>query len=177
AGLRNATQAVREMEQAVALDPSSPEAYSALGAAQFAASSSAAGASFEKAVSLQPRSMDARIALANYHWAAGDHIGAENDLRRALEVDATNTDVHRALALMYLADRRPADAEPHFKALSRQSAAGRLALADFYSGTGRRDEALAILRTLAGDAQLGRSAQIRTAAIIRQQGDRAKALE
>jgi len=80
AGLRNATQAVHEMEQAVALDPSSPEAYSALGAAQFAAASPRAGASFEKAIVLQPRSIDARIALANYHWADGNHAAAESPL-------------------------------------------------------------------------------------------------
>src|SRR5262249_45337178 len=86
-------------------------------------------------------------------------------------------DVHRALALMYLVDRRPADAEPHFKALAAQSAAGRLALADFYAGTGHLREALAILESLARDPDLGRAAQMRTAAIVQQQGDRGKALQ
>jgi tetratricopeptide (TPR) repeat protein len=165
------------MEQAVALDPASPDAYSALGAAQFAASNPAAGASFEKAVSLQPRSIDARIALANYHWAVGNHGAAEADLQRALEIDGTSAAARRALALMYLVDRRPLDAEPHFKALAAQSATGRLALADFYAGTARLDEALAILTSLAGDAEVGRAAQIRTATIVRQKGDRTKALQ
>jgi tetratricopeptide (TPR) repeat protein len=176
AGLHDGSQAVRQMEQAVALDPSSPDGYSALGSIQFAVANPSAGASFEKAVSLQPRSVDARIGLANYHWSAGDHATAEQDLASALEIDPSSAAAHRGLALMYALDKRPDAAEPHFKALAAQSPEGRLALADFYAGTDRLNDALGVLSPLAADEKLGRVARMRTAGILQRQGRRDEAL-
>ena len=176
AGLKDTAQAMRQMEQAVALDPASPDAYAALGSVQFAANNPRASASFEKAVALQPKSIDARLALANYHWASGSRTAAERDLKTALEIDATNSDLHRALALLYLVDGRTSEAEPHFKALAAQSAPGRLALADFYSGLGRLEEARKILEPLGTDQRIGRIARLRLAFTLRQQGHRDEAL-
>jgi len=176
AGLNDTAQAMKQMEEAVALDPSSAPAYAALGSVQFAARNPSARASFEKAVALEPKSIEARLALANYDWAAGDRAGAERDLKSALEIDAQSAAVHRALALLYLTDKRPAEAEPHFKVLASQSPEGGVALADFYNGLGRSDEAMKILEPLTRDVTVGRIARMRMAASQRQQGHRAEAL-
>jgi tetratricopeptide (TPR) repeat protein len=176
AGLNDTAQAMKQMEEAVALDPSSAPAHAALGSVKFAAHNTSARASFEKAVALQPNSVESRVALANFDWASGDRAAAESDLKVALGVDPQSADVHRALALLYLTDKRPQEAEPHFKALASQSAEGALALADYYVGVGRGDEALKILDSLTRDAKLGRVARMRTAATLRQQGRRSEAL-
>jgi tetratricopeptide (TPR) repeat protein len=176
AGLNDTVQAMKQMEEAVALDPASAPAHAALGSVQFAARNPSARASFEKAVAIEPRSVDSWLALANYDWAAGDHAAAERDLKSALEIDADNAGVRRALALLYLTDKRPQEAEPHFQALAAQSAAGGLALADYYNGLGRHDEALRILEPLAKDAKVERVARMRMAATLRQQGRRTEAL-
>ena len=176
AGLNDTTQAMKQMEEAVALDPSSAPAYAALGSVQFAARNPSARSSFEKAVALEPKSIDARLALANFDWAAGDRAAAENDLKSALDIDAQSTPVHRALALLYLTDKRPQEAESHFKVLASQSPEGGIALADFYNGLGKPDEAAKILEPLTRDQKVGRIARMRMAASLRQQGRRADAI-
>ena len=176
AGLNDTTQAMKQMQEAVALDPASAPAHAALGSVQFATRNPSARASFEQAVALQPGSVESRLALANYDWETGDHAGAERDLQAALGVDPRSADVHRALALLYVTDQRPGEAEPHFKALANQSPEGSLALADYYAGIGRPDEALRILDPLTHDPKVARVARMRTAATLRQQGRRAEAI-
>lgn len=149
AGLNDTARAVKQMEQAIALDPSFAPAWSALGAARFVGGNKAsAGEAFARAVQLSPSSADARLALANYQWAAGDAAAAETTLKAALALDARNTSVHRAMALFYIVNRRAADAEPHFKALLAEPG-GPLALADYYTGIGRTQEATETLRGIA----------------------------
>ena len=177
AGLNETAKAVKQIEQALALDPSYAPAWSALGAAQFAGGSrEQAGAAFAKAVELAPRSIDARLALANYHWAKGDVQHAEQALTQALAIESSNAAVHRALALFYLATRRAAEAEPHFKALAAQPG-GELALADYYSGIDRRDDALKVLHRIeaGSDKSDSRAARLRIATLEYSAGHKAEA--
>ncbi|HMF61824.1 MAG TPA: tetratricopeptide repeat protein, partial [Vicinamibacterales bacterium] len=165
AGLNETARAVKQIEQALALDPGYAPAWSALGAAQFAGGNrEQAGAAFTKAVELAPRSIDARLALANYQWAKGEVPRAEETLHQALTIEAASPSVHRALALMYLSTNRAPQAEPHFRALSTQPG-GQLALADYYSGMGRRDDAMTVLHTVekGSDKSDARAARLRIA--------------
>ena len=149
AGLNDTARAVKQMEQAIALDPSFAPAWSALGAARFVGGNkTSAGEAFAKAVQLSPSSADARLALANYQWAAGNATAAESTLKAALALDGKNTSVHRAMALFYIVNRRAPEAEPHFKALATEPG-GTLALADYYTGIGRTQEATETLRAVA----------------------------
>lgn len=135
AGLKDTKRALQEIEQAIAIDPSSAPAWTALGAVQFVGGSREdAGAAFQKAVDVAPRAVEPRLALANYQWATGDVAGAEATLKHALSLDANTAAVHRSLALMYLTTRRVAEAEPHFRALADQDPGARLNLADYYVG-------------------------------------------
>ena len=177
AGLNDTTQAMKQMQEAVALDPD-------VGARARGARVGAV----RRAQSLRARllragggaaapSVESRLALANFDWETGDHAAAERDLQGALRVDPASADAHRALALLYVSDKRPLEAEPHFKALANQSAEGSLALADYYAGVGRPDEALPHSR-FARHAirRSARVARMRTAATLRQQGRRAEAI-
>ena len=175
-GLNDTTRAIKQMEQAITLDPEYALAYAALGAVQLAGGrAEKARESFERAVQLDPKSVGPRLALANYNWAVGDHPAAERELKAALEADPANTLAHRAMALFYLSDRRAPEAEPHFKMLASDSPEGALALADFYTGLGRRDEALAVLKGIS-DKKAQREARLRIATIQYESGKTKEAL-
>jgi tetratricopeptide (TPR) repeat protein len=118
-------------------------------------------------VDVAPRAVEPRLALANYRWATGDVAGAEATLKHALSLDADTAAVHRSLALLYLTTRRVAEAEPHFRALADQDPGGRLNLADYYAGAGRRDEAAALLREIekGKDKAHVRAARLRLASL------------
>ncbi len=146
AGLNETDKAIKQIEQAISLDPSYAPAWTALGGVQFYGGARAlAGDAFRKAVELAPKSIDARLALASYQWASGDTRATEQTLNSALALDDKSTAVHRTLALLYLATRRAELAEPHFKALSGEPG-GQLALADYYTGLGDRERAMTVLR-------------------------------
>ena len=129
------------MEQAITLDPEYAPAYAALGAVQLAGGrSEKAKESFEKAVPARSQVRGAASGAGQLRLAVGDHAAAERELKAALASEPDNMLAHRAMALFYLSDRRAPEAEPHFKALAADSPDGTLALADFYTGLGRRDE-------------------------------------
>ncbi len=176
AGLNDPARAVKQMEQAIALDPSFAPAWSALGAARFVGGNKAsAGEAFAAAVQLSPSSAEARLALANYQWASGDSAAAEGTLKAALALDGTNTSVHRAMALYYIVNRRAPEAEPHFKALATERG-GTLALADYYAGIGRTQEATETLRGVAQAKGVdATAARLRLAAIRYAAGGKADA--
>jgi Tfp pilus assembly protein PilF len=168
AGLKEIPRALREIEDAIALDPSYAPAWTALGAVRLRnGSAREAAAAFQRAVVLDPASIDARLSLANYQWAAGDVRAAERTLQDGLALDPNNELAHRALALLYVATRRPLEAEPHFKALAQRSDPGRVALADFYVQLDRPDEAIAVLHIVekSQDAAVARAARLRLAGI------------
>ncbi len=177
AGLNDTARAMKQMQQAIALDPSYAPAYSALGSLQFGSGSHAeAGKSFQQAVELAPKSVDAWLALANYRWAVDDRPGAEKALHDALALDPANVLAHRGLALLYLAERRFQEAEAEFRTLASRSSDAALALADFYSGMHREDDALKVLQGIASDARAREQAQLRIAAIDQLQGRHAEAV-
>jgi tetratricopeptide (TPR) repeat protein len=177
AGLNDVKRAIKQMEQAISLDPSYAPAWSALGAVRFAGGNrQSADEAFRKAVQLAPGSADARLALANSQWATGDKEATEKTLKEALALDADSPAVHRALALFYLVSRRAPEAEPHFRALASKPG-GAVALADYYLGLGRADQARAALEPLVGNSAHAESrvAKLRLAALDHAQDRRAEA--
>jgi tetratricopeptide (TPR) repeat protein len=170
-------RAVKQIEQAISLDPSYAPAWTALGAVQFLGGRrERAGEAFRKAVALSPKSIEAHLALANYEWASGDTVAAETTLKTALALDQSNAAVHRTLALLYVTTKRAAEAEPHFGALVSEPG-GRLALADYYTGMGNRDKALAVLHEVERGSEKAdvRAARLRIACIEYATGNKADA--
>ena len=177
AGLKDTVTALRQVEQAVALDPTSAPAWSALGAVKFIGGRDAeAAAAFERAVAVAPQSVEAYLALSSYQWARGAVDDARNTLEKALTIDPGNAAAHRALALLHLTQRRPKEAEPHFRALATD-AAGRLALADYYAAAGDRDNSLKVLADLeaGSDKATVRAASLRKAALLYGRGQKPEA--
>ena len=177
AGLNETDKAVKQIEQAISLDPSYAPAWTALGAVQFRAGTRPeAAAAFQKAVDLAPQSVDARLALANFQWATGEVSAAERTLKTALTIDNANSDVHRTLALLYLSTHRIPEAEPHFKALAAEPG-GQLALADYYTGAGDRDKAMAVLRAVesGSNKEEARAATLRISTLEYSLGRKAEA--
>ena len=177
AGLNETGRAVKQIEQAISLDPAYAPAWTALGAVQFLGGNrERAGEAFNKAVELAPQSVDARLSLSNFQWASGDTASAERTLKTALGIDGKNAGVHRALALLYLSTNRAPEAESHFKALAGDPG-GQLALADYYTGMGKREQAMKVLHEVesGSDKSDARAARLRIAAIEYSGGNKGEA--
>ncbi|HXH06362.1 MAG TPA: tetratricopeptide repeat protein, partial [Vicinamibacterales bacterium] len=128
------------------------------------------------AVELDPRSPRARIALANYYWARGEPGGAEQALRTAVELDPRDLGARRALAMLLWATGRRGEAEEAFRALADAAGPpGILALADFYTATGRPDAAVQRLEALERRREWRVEALVRTAAAWHAAGRRGDA--
>jgi tetratricopeptide (TPR) repeat protein len=178
AGLRDLDGAVRQLEEAIRLDPSRSQSYGNLGMLRAQEGQlEEARAAFEKAVALAPRSVQAQLALANFLWSAGTAVETEQALIRAFELDPTHALTSRALAVFYLASNRAAEAERHLKVIadSTHSIEARLALADYYSLMGRRDDAVRTLGMLAGQRAVFSEMHTRLGALEFAAGERRQA--
>ena len=68
AGMSDTARAMKQIEEAIGLDPSYAPAWTSLGAMRFHGGQRAeAGEAFTRAIELAPKSADARLALANRH--------------------------------------------------------------------------------------------------------------
>ena len=120
AGLKNFEDAVKELEEAVRLDPNSAVAYASLGAVAGLERQQAGG---RGGVSKGRRDKPEPVSGAPRagQFPAGRPVGRRGRRRRcsrAAELDPANPLAHRALAAFYMGTRRPAEAEPHLKALA-----------------------------------------------------------
>ncbi len=168
AGLKDLDGAISEINEAIQLDPKQASTYANLGALQLARGrQDEAEASFKKAVDTDPKNVNAQLALGNFYWSAGRPADAEASFKHASELEPGNLLANRALATFYLASNRAAEAEKYLKTVAETSKDGpsRLALADYYAGMNRPDEALPILNALAGEQQTFAEAKARIAAI------------
>src|SRR3954470_8647155 len=143
AGLRDFDNAIKEMEQAIELDPQRAATYANLGMLEGGRGRvDAAEAAFQRAIVLDPKWIPARLGLANQYWAAGRLAGGGGAPRGRLASEPQNALVNRALALMMIATRRTAAAEPYIKTLAA-SPSSPFALADYYVVNGRAADAIA----------------------------------
>ena len=180
AGLRDLEGAVRQLEEAIQLDPTRSQSYGNLAMVRAqGGQTQEARAAFEKAVSLAPTSVAAQLALANFLWSSGTAAEAEAALTRAYELDPAHPLTNRALAVFYLASSRAAEAERHLQSIadSTQSVEARLALADYYALAGRREDAVATLRMLAGQRVAFSAMHTRLAALEYAGGQRSEAYD
>ncbi len=107
----NLSKAIKQFEEAVRLDPSFAPAYSGLSDAYLWAAfnegvitategKSKAKAAAERALALSPASADAHTSLANYKsWYEHDWAGAEEEFRRAIELNPNLAFAHDQFGL------------------------------------------------------------------------------
>jgi tetratricopeptide (TPR) repeat protein len=168
AGLRDIEGGIKELEEAIALDPARSQTYSNLAMLRLAqGQKEQAKAAFLKAVEIDPKSVAALLALANYHMSSGENADAESVLKRALAIEPSNVLANRALAAFFSSTGRTAEAEAPMKVLAASSSAPELkiALADYYLSNNRLDEATRVLQPLAQQKPPSSAAEARLAAI------------
>jgi Tfp pilus assembly protein PilF len=176
AGLDRPAAAIRQMQEAIELEPEGGRAYAALGAVQLARGArDEAEAAFTEAVTRAPESREAHLALATYYMATAQLAPAEQAFRRAHALDPTGELTNRALATFLVAAGKAADAEPYFVAAGEVHERSRLVLSDYYAGTGRMAEAERTLDGLGHARDLEASVETRRAAIRYASGKREEA--
>jgi putative PEP-CTERM system TPR-repeat lipoprotein len=178
AGLKDLDGAIREINEAIELDPKQASTYANLGALELARGRQEdAETAFKKAVATDPKNVNAQLALGNFYWAAARPQDAEASFKHAAELEPTNLLANRALATFYLASNRVPEAEKYLKAVADTSkdGASRMALADYYAGSNRKPEAMPILQALAGEQQYFAEAKARIAAIQYSDGKKEEA--
>jgi tetratricopeptide (TPR) repeat protein len=176
-GLNDLDGALREMEEAIKLDPTRAESYSNVAAIQAQKGDrDAAKAAFEKAVEVDPKSIPARLSLAIFRWTTGDTVGAEDALKGAAAVDPKNERVNRLLSAFYTGTNRAAQAEPYLKTLAETGTVdSALRLADYYLATRRTADATALLQPLTKNPDAAGAAETRLAAIAYDSKDTVRA--
>lgn len=168
AGLRNLDDAVLVTEKAIQLQPTRSGSYSNLGVLELSRGNRAdAEAAFKKAIAVDGRSVPARLALATFYRTVGRPADAETTLLAAFSLDNRDLRTIRDLASFYVASDRSPEAERYFKAAVdiTGDSISRAALAEFYLGTGRAEEAARILQQLAGEEKNYAAATMRLALV------------
>jgi Tfp pilus assembly protein PilF len=115
--LHRPEEARPEYERAIALDPKMSEAYLNLGLLLSEHEPAAAIAPLRKVVELLPAQSRPRILLGSAQERSGDLSGAADSFEGAVHLDPRDIDATLHLAILYFNLKRPADAEPKFRAV------------------------------------------------------------
>ena len=153
AGLTDVDSAVKQIEQAIALEPGRAELYTNLGSIQSAGHHrEEAEAAFKRAIEIAPREPRVYASLAAFYWQDRRLPEAEQAFLKAVELDPGYVLGNRILATFYLATGRPQKAEPFLKAVADATTdiGSDLRLADYYVVHGKRDAGLKLFQELAG---------------------------
>ena len=168
AALKDPAAAIAEIEEALEVQPNESRAFVSLGVVQKGSGDAKdAEDSFRKAITLAPSSINAHLAFANFLWSAGRLIEAEQEIQRALLLDPKHLIANRMLGSLYVAMKRPQDAERPLKVVAENSDApeARFQLAHYYISVQRNEEAIKLLTELAGNQATFAAAEATLAAI------------
>jgi tetratricopeptide (TPR) repeat protein len=180
AGLNDLDGALKEVEQAVALDPRSGVSYAHLGTILLSKGKrDQAETAFRNATAMDPKSVLAKLALANFLWTTERTTEAETVLKEALAIEPKNTVANRALAMLCLSSNRAAEAEPYLRAAAEASEGSglRIVLADYYLYQHKTDDAVRVLREASKQPDGFAPAQTRLADIQYDQGRKNEAYD
>jgi Tfp pilus assembly protein PilF len=166
AGLKDVDTAVKELEEAIRLDPKQAAAYASLAVLKAGQGDPvAAERTFQQAIAADPTSVSARLALAQFHWVSGRPADAEAGMKeprqRRTERSARQWIVVGLLPLTC----RAAEAEPYLRTAVKTEPTGAapIRLADYYIAQKRHDEAAALLNRVKSDGRFGSTAGVRLA--------------
>lgn len=179
AGLQHPDAAIEELEKAAAQAPGDYRPYASLGDLKAASGNFAdAEAAFKKAVQADPASTEPKLALAYFYGATKRPADSERVLLEVLKADEANLSANRLLAILYLGTKRPKEAEASLLRLADQNdLRARLALADLYASTGRRDEARPLYESMRANDATREVAVARLAGIDYTSGRKKAALD
>ncbi len=151
----NLGPAMREMQQAIALDPKRSESYLLLALLQLRANlPDQAEANFSTAANVDPKSMNAQLALGGFYQARNRLPEAEQQFRNAIAIDRSNSAPRSALVRLLMQEGKTAETEAFLqqtkKDLPDNPDAYRM-LGDFYFRNGQLDKAVDEYTTLYND--------------------------
>jgi putative PEP-CTERM system TPR-repeat lipoprotein len=152
AGLMQVDEAIKEIQDAIQLEPNRGDLYANLGSVQASIGrKEVAEAAFKQAVAVDPKSPRAHSALGNFYWSVRRRDEAEAAFRKAVDLDPTDLLSNRILATFYLASQRRPEAEKFLKIVADLSGEinDRLQQADFLAMQGKFDEAITIFKGVA----------------------------
>ena len=175
AGLTDIDSAVKQIEQAIALEPGRAELYTNLGSIHSAGHKrEEAEAAFKRAIAIAPKEPRVYASMASFYWQDRRLTEAEQAFLKAVELDPGFVQGNRILASFYLATGRPQKAEPFLKAVADATTDvdSDLRLADYYVLHGKRDLGLKLFQELAALPGGFAPATIRLAAHSFAQGKR-----
>ena len=177
AGLTDLDGWLKDLQQALSLEPRST-LQTNLGMIQAAEGNSLeAEAAFRQAVAADPKSVSAHFAVRQSLWSAGRPAHAEGAFEAAVALEPGSVLANRALAALYLRLDRAAEAEPYFKKTVEASGTveAKLALADYYVGLKRPADAMGVLEKLSAEPRYWALARAKLAGIQHAEGKTADA--
>jgi tetratricopeptide (TPR) repeat protein len=176
-GLKDFESAAELGRKVIELDPQRPGGYRNLGVVELIrGNGSSAEQAFKRAMELDPKSVSPVLSLSDLYRATGELQKAEDALKRALAMDPNHVVANQAMASFYIEQREPQRAEPFLKTAAQQSTDpnDELALADYYMGMERHEDAKTLLNALKQKSPAAIvPANTRLAVITYAQGDRA----
>lgn len=147
AAQNNLTDALKEMQLAIAADPKRAESYLLQGILQLRANMTGqAENSMKTAVDVDPKSMNSQMMLGNFYEANNRLAEAEQQYRQAIQVNSKSTVPRAALAALLMRENRKADAEAFLVQTKKDfpdDTEGYTMLGDFYFQNGDLDRATA----------------------------------
>ncbi len=147
-------EAKKEIQEVLALNPSSVEGYNLLGII-YSGEKDYANAleSFQRALNLDPNSTRTRNNLGNLYVAQEKPDLAEKEFRKILRIDPANRDGNYNLGLVLMARGSAAEAIPHFQRVRPANVATRFNLIRAYLQAGRKAEGLKLARELSAQSK------------------------
>lgn len=167
AGLKQPDDAMASLEDAIQLAPDDPRGYTSLGTLEAVQGDKVeAEASYRRAVGVDPKALAPRLALAYFYWSDNRVADAEPELNAAREIAPDDPLTNRMLALFYLTQRRPAEAEAPLKKLAAANDTnGTLTLGDLYVAQDKPDQARPLYESLKAKTDARSTAVARLAAL------------
>jgi len=139
-------EAVVQLKKAIALDPTSQDAYNTLGTVYLAQNNTTEAIKvYKRLTSVAPTSADAYNSLGNAYVQAGNNAEAEKAYKTAARMDPSSTYAPYTLGNLYLQQGRLAEAETQFQkvmSIAPRDAHGYYGLSQVYNREGRFDEAV-----------------------------------
>ena len=136
---------IREMQQAIAIDPNRSESYLALGVLQQSAKlNDEAERSYNHAINADPKAMNAQLALGSFYEYRNRLPEAEQRFNDAIAVEPKDLAPRIALVHLFMQEGRKADAESSLQKTKNDlpnNSEGYRMLGDYYFATGDLDKA------------------------------------
>jgi tetratricopeptide (TPR) repeat protein len=155
AAQNNIPAAIREVQQAINLDPKRSESYLLLALLQSRSNKTdEAEVSFKKAIEADPDAMNAQLGLGSFYQSHNRLAEAEQQFRHAIDVDPKNSAPHAALVRLLMQQGKRNEAEAFLKQTKKDLADnsdGYRMLGDFYFAIGDLDKAAAEYASLHSD--------------------------